>query len=273
MPRARSRTDSSTSSRAVPLDGPIRALFFDFDDTLFDHTRSLVGGLRALRATDRRLSSVPFPRIVREYERLLDLIQPVGEGGPRTHPEARIARFRRLDAWLGGTGDFDTGERWSATYRAAYQSARRPVRGALPLLRSLHGAVTVGVVTNNHTTEQQEKIAALGLGRWIDFMVTSEEEGCLKPDPAIFRAALHRAGVAASESTMVGDSWRSDVLGAVSAGLGAVWLRRRGRRPAGFPTVRVIRSFTPVPTARRLLLERPRSRRPGGSSPTGASLT
>ncbi|HEV2165748.1 MAG TPA: HAD family hydrolase [Thermoplasmata archaeon] len=264
MARSGDAPEGPRKSARHSAPGTVRAVFFDFDDTLFDHTRSLVDGIRALRASEPRVSARPLGQVVRRYERLLDAIQPGKPGGPRTHPEARAARFRLLDAWLGGPGDPETAEAWSATYRAAYQAARRPVRGAVPLLRGLHGRVCVGVVTNNHTAEQIEKIQALHLERWIDFMVTSEDVGVQKPHPAIFRAALKKSGVPAAETTMVGDSWASDVLGATGAGLRAVWLRRRGRRPPGLPDVRVLRSFTPVRASRRVLLTAVPGARPVG---------
>jgi HAD superfamily hydrolase (TIGR01549 family) len=239
-------------------------VLFDFDDTLFDHTRALVAGLRELRRVERRLEQRPLRSIVREYERLLDLIQPGTPGGPRTHPEARQLRFQQLDRWLGGSGDPSEALRWSEAYRAIYQASRFPVAGAVPLLRRLKEQVSVGIVTNNHTEEQQEKIRVLGLGRWIDFLVTSEDVGVLKPAAAIFEAALKEAGVAAREAVMVGDNWASDVVGATLAGIRPVWLQRRGRRPAGFPQVEVLRSFSPSGRAAQLLLQ-------GGVRPSSPS--
>lgn len=251
---ASDRVGRNGEVRAPPSGRPIRLVLFDFDDTLFDHTRALVEGLRALRSSQPRLRSKPFARVVGEYERLLELIQPGRPGGPVTHSQARAARFQRLDRWLGGSGDADNAQAWSAEYRAAYQAARTPVPGAVALLRDLKGRVGVGIVTNNHTAEQQEKLAALGLTEWIDFMVTSEAAGVAKPDPAIFRPALRAAGVSPDQATMVGDSWAADIVGARAAGLSAVWLHRWGRRPRGLPEVRELRSLAPLRVARRVLL-------------------
>ncbi len=134
------------------------------------------------------------------------------------------------------------------------------MKGTIPLLRRLKERVSVGVVTNNHTEEQREKIRALDLGPWIDFLVTSEDVGVSKPDAVIFATALKEAGVTAPEAVMVGDNWAVDVVGATSAGIRAVWLQRRGRRPAGFSQVEVLRSFSPSGRAERLLLRAPAMR-------------
>ena len=46
--------------------------------------------------------------------------------------------------------------------------------------------------------------------------------GVEKPDPRIFRIALERAGVAATEAVYVGDLYSIDVVGARAAGLSAI---------------------------------------------------
>ena len=68
----------------------------------------------------------------------------------------------------------------------------------------------------------------LGMAPYLDFCLTSEEVGVEKPDPAIFVAALDRAGVKPGEAVHVGDQPRSDLVGARGAGLHAVLLDRGG---------------------------------------------
>ena len=68
----------------------------------------------------------------------------------------------------------------------------------------------------------------LGLSSRLDVLVTSLVVGAAKPDPAIFRAALERAGVHAAEAIHVGDMYHSDVLGARSAGIRPLLIDRDG---------------------------------------------
>ena len=62
-----------------------------------------------------------------------------------------------------------------------------------------------------------------------DLFVTSEHAGSFKPEEAIFRYALERAGVEPNEAVHVGDSLEADVAGALGAGMRAVWLNATGR--------------------------------------------
>jgi putative hydrolase of the HAD superfamily len=78
--------------------------------------------------------------------------------------------------------------------------------------------------------------------------VSSLEHGYMKPHPSIFEAALRSAGVAASESVMVGDSLAHDVDGAKRLGMRAVLVARSGvgHPHAGVPVIRSLRELAPL---------------------------
>jgi putative hydrolase of the HAD superfamily len=69
-----------------------------------------------------------------------------------------------------------------------------------------------------------------------------------KPEPAIFDHVLDRLGVAPAAATMVGDSLRRDVDGALAAGLRPVWINRAARpRPDDRPDLVEIRGLAELP--------------------------
>ena len=74
-----------------------------------------------------------------------------------------------------------------------------------------------------------------------------------KPDIAIFRAALQRAGVRPEEAVHIGDSVHADVEGALNAGISPILLDRRGRyaeHPARLPAgTRAVRTLAELPAA------------------------
>jgi HAD superfamily hydrolase (TIGR01549 family) len=93
-------------------------------------------------------------------------------------------------------------------------------------------------------------VEGLGLASELDFVIASGAVGVSKPDPAIFRLAAARVGVLPNESLMVGDSYRADIVGAQSAGMGGILVRRpewRERREAVPPEVPVIGSLAELP--------------------------
>jgi putative hydrolase of the HAD superfamily len=61
--------------------------------------------------------------------------------------------------------------------------------------------------------------------------VSSAWAGARKPHPRIFDDTLAKVGVAADAAVFVGDTWGPDVVGPMSMGMRAVYLRRDGHWP------------------------------------------
>jgi len=70
--------------------------------------------------------------------------------------------------------------------------------------------------------------------------------GYVKPDPRLFMAALEELGVEPGKAVHVGDSVKSDVLGARNAGMKTVWLKTRDQKLVAEPD-RVITRLTQLP--------------------------
>jgi FMN phosphatase YigB (HAD superfamily) len=91
---------------------------------------------------------------------------------------------------------------------------------------------------------QYKKIRRLGLQDFVHHLVTSEEAGAEKPDPAIFLRALGKLGAVGEQSCMIGDSFEKDIVGAARLGMGAFWLNPHRRSPpAGAPFHRSIQTL------------------------------
>lgn len=65
-------------------------------------------------------------------------------------------------------------------------------------------------VVSNIAFDVRPAFTAIGTAEYVDEFVLSFEVGAVKPDPAIFTAALDRLGVAAQDALMVGDSEEAD---------------------------------------------------------------
>ena len=88
--------------------------------------------------------------------------------------------------------------------------------GSIPVLAALRQnrkIANIAILTNHLRDIQVAKLESCGLTKWIDFMVTSEDVGHLKPAPEMFQAALDQASVSPTDAVMVGDSWEGDVVG------------------------------------------------------------
>ncbi len=89
------------------------------------------------------------------------------------------------------------------------------------------------VVLSNWDISLHDVLAAAGLSRLLDGVLSSAEAGAAKPDRRAFRAALELAGTAPESAIHVGDSLTQDIAGARAAGIAPVLLRRDPLRPSG----------------------------------------
>jgi putative hydrolase of the HAD superfamily len=111
---------------------------------------------------------------------------------------------------------------WRRGYNAPiglWTEGEPEAEAALRLARA-RGLRTACISNSNGTVAAI--LEGLGLARHLDFVIDSSQVGVEKPDPRIFRIALERAGVAATEAVYVGDLYSIDVVGARAAGLSAI---------------------------------------------------
>ena len=87
--------------------------------------------------------------------------------------------------------------------------------------------IIVGLISNVDR-DISTLFGELGLTSLLQVVMTSQDVGCNKPQPEIFRKALRRAGVEASEAIYVGDQYQVDVVGANKAGIKGLLLDRGG---------------------------------------------
>ena len=119
--------------------------------------------------------------------------------------------------------------------------------GAEDLVRYLAKKYPLTVVTNGFIEVQYEKFDKSGLRDCFAHIVLSEEVGCQKPNPRIFEEALRMNGLQAEDVVMIGDSWNSDIQGAINAGIDQIWIRKsKDPLPEGQSATYLVQSLSEV---------------------------
>ena len=95
--------------------------------------------------------------------------------------------------------------------------------GVLKFMQN-HQDKLICFVTDLTANIQHRKIERLGLYKYANYIVTSEEVGKEKPHPYMFILALKKMGINANEACMIGDSYKKDILGASRLGIQSYWL-------------------------------------------------
>lgn len=206
-----------------------RAVLFDLDDTLYAYEPSHQAGLQAASAALAAARGAPVEAVATAYYAARE--RAFARLGPVAAAHSRHLYFKWVLEDLGGEFDAALAHALAETYWRGALAAMTPAPGAEALLRVLRAAgVRLGILTDLTVGIQLEKLARLGLAQAFDVVVTSEEAGRDKPDPAGFRLACERLGVEPARCVMVGDNPVNDIEGAAGVGMPAVWLGR-GERP------------------------------------------
>jgi len=92
------------------------------------------------------------------------------------------------------------------------------------ILSYLKEKYTLHLITNGFEEVQTVKIDASDLRKYFTEIITSEMAACKKPDPRIFEFAMDKAGAKASESMMIGDDLRVDILGAKGVDIDQIYV-------------------------------------------------
>ncbi|KAI3556763.1 hypothetical protein CABS01_00824 [Colletotrichum abscissum] len=199
-------------------------VFFDLDGTLFDHHHSLSCGISAIRQKYPALASFDLTSLITQYNTSLQSAYDEYLQKIITYEETDYRKIRLFVQGLGlDVPDDAKIAELRDIYRPAYRGSRRATPGSIETLVWLRKkGVCLGIITNGQAKDQLEKATAIGVQHLVDYMITSEEAGCCKPDRGIFRLAIDAFGCCLSETYMVGDSVGSDIRGALDIGINPI---------------------------------------------------
>jgi len=204
-------------------------LLIDLDGTLLDYNE---GERHALRQVFHELD-LPFdeqlhPHVYRQINNELWNDYEAGHIG-RDH--LRYTRFRRFFGEIGFSAD---PEEFSRRYLSALAATAFLEVGARELLSTLHGRVSLAVVSNGFAAVQYPRLEHAQIQGYFDAVIVSDEAQCRKPEAAIFDAALRHPGLRCkteperSRCLMVGDGVYSDMAGAFAYGIDSCWYNPEG---------------------------------------------
>jgi putative hydrolase of the HAD superfamily len=118
--------------------------------------------------------------------------------------------------------------------------------GIRDLVADLAGRYRLAVVSNtNQAGLVQGHLAAMGIDRYLDAVVTSIEVGWRKPHPAIYAAALTRLQISPAGAVFAGDTYEADYAGPVAAGMTAFLIDPERRHD--IPAARRLESLADLP--------------------------
>ena len=204
----------------------MKAVIFDLDNTLFDHTASVI---TALHGWVPELGGAVSDELLAQWFEIEDRNFNQWLAGVLTHQGQRRGRLREFLPLIDHSVPLPDQEldQIFAGFLRHYEASWAAYPDAQPALEVARGnGWRIGVLTNGSTLQQNAKLAAIGLAGLVDVVCTSESLAVSKPDPQAYLLTCHALGVDPADTVMIGDNLELDVLAARQAGLTAHHLDR-----------------------------------------------
>ncbi|WP_441289991.1 HAD family hydrolase [Sorangium sp. KYC3313] len=205
---------------------PATAVSFDFGQTLVE----LDTGLLSARLAERGIAA-PRERLdgaVDESWRAYNEAIQRGLGG---HPW-KIMMRRLLEVGGVEASALDAAVDWLWTEQPRKNLWRRPIAGMIDVVIELRQAGVPVAVLSNSEGRLEELIEELGWAAHFVAVADSGRLGFEKPGREIFAWTAERLGAPLAAVVHVGDSFAADVVGALAAGMRAVWFKGDPARAA-----------------------------------------
>ncbi len=227
---ARKVTDTAQSNvQNTRNQAPIyQWLLFDADGTLFDFERA--EGI-ALRQAFERAGVAFETAYLGAYRKINEALWRAVERGEVLPGTVKVRRFELLLQTLRLNHSPTV---FSASYLETLTTCSQLMEDAEATLKNLQKKYQIAILTNGLREVQRGRLARSSIRHHISELIISEEIGFAKPAKEFFDSAFVRLGHPSRNSVlMIGDSWTSDIEGAVQYGIDACWYNPgRQSRPA-----------------------------------------
>lgn len=203
----------------------IRHIFFDLDNTLWDHRRNAYLTLKEIYSRERvkEKYSLNFEEFHKEYFTINENLWAKIRDGKIDKEYLRKHRF--YDSFLFfGIDDFELSQVFEKNFLDEILNYSDLVPGAFEILEYLSEKGYILHILSNGFQEVTYKKAELsGIKNYFETITSADEINIRKPQPEIYEYALKKADAKKEESIMIGDDWIADVEGALSFGTDAIF--------------------------------------------------
>ncbi len=196
--------------------GPIRAIFFDFDDTLQDRHAAFLEIAKQL--TLRHCPEIDESSLNDRAEQML----LANQHGYVNYNLFFENMFERFD-W----GDCVSPKQLAQEYFTLFPNCTVLFSETVSVLTALkRRGYLIGVITNGTRLLQNRKLDVCGLRPLLDAVIVSGDERVHKPNPELFYRAAARFGLAPQQCVYVGDYPNNDIAGALASEMKPIYIRQ-----------------------------------------------
>ena len=203
----------------------IQHIFFDLDNTLWDHRKNARLTLEELfrREKINEEYNIGFEEFHKEYFTINENLWAQIRDGKIDKEYLRKHRF--YDSFLFfGIDDFELSQRFEVNFLDEILHYNELVEGSFEILEYLsEKKYRLHVLSNGFSEVTYRKCELSGIKNYFETITSADEINIRKPNPEIFEYALSKSDATRENSIIIGDDWIADIEGALSFGIPAVF--------------------------------------------------
>lgn len=203
----------------------IRHIFFDLDNTLWDHRKNAVLTLEEL--FQRKEISNKYNILFREFHAKYDEINEdlwvkIRDG---IIDKDFLRKHRFYDTFLHfGIDNEELAQYFEKHFLDEIINFNELIPQTIEVLEYLkEKGYQLHVVSNGFHEVTNRKVEKSGLKKYFETVTSAEDAHAMKPDERIFEYSLNLANAEKAESIFIGDDWVADVKGAQNFGLDIIF--------------------------------------------------
>jgi HAD superfamily hydrolase (TIGR01549 family) len=201
-------------------------IFFDIDDTLVDSESAHRAALKIFCEGYPIFAGETPDSLLPEWFTINDKFLTLYFDKKISLEQQRISRIRSLWGNRGLSVKDDLAQKIFSRYYHCFLHSCSSFPDIDPCLQKLKG-YKLGMISNGITDDQIFKLKNNHLFHFFNTVIISEKMGVVKPGREIFQMAALNSGTEVSDCIFIGNSYETDYLGSLQAGMKAIWLDRK----------------------------------------------
>lgn len=203
----------------------IQHIFFDLDNTLWDHRRNAYLTIKDLFDKEEitlkyNIDFEEFHSVYHEInERLWEQIRDGEIDKEYLRKHRFYDTFKRF-----GIDDLELSMYFEEHFLDKILNYNHLVESAEYILDHLKAKdYTLHIISNGFQEVTERKCILSGIDHYFKTITSADSVGVRKPDPAIFEYSLGLSKAKKEESILIGDDWIADVIGAQNFGMDVIF--------------------------------------------------
>lgn len=198
-----------------------KIIIFDIDETLFDFKRAEKESFYQV------LGEYGLEKTEKNFLLYKDINRKLWDKVEKLLIEPKDIKYKRFEVFLDEIGKKIDYIEFTQRYMDILSRKSYVYEGVEGLMESLYKNYKLIAITNGIKEVHRKRIENSSIGRYFHRIIVSDEAGYSKPSKEIFQIALEGEKVENKKILIVGDSYKSDIVGGINFGIDTFFINKK----------------------------------------------